>query len=111
MTWRFPPVTVGGKYTPLPVEGLRCSYPWPVYRRRLAYFVSTEVGRAAGEIVIHVGQPHPCIHGLAAGFEPEIEVCRMIDGVRRLWVRRAHVLEDVVVQLDTVGLLAGCGSQ
>src|SRR6185369_815276 len=67
------------------------------------------------ETVIDVGDFHPGVDGLAPGFQCEIQIdglvwLAVVSGVRRR-VRRLKAFEDVVVDFDTVSLLAGGRSQ
>src|SRR5436853_7922936 len=67
--------------------------------------IGAEVGRAAGEVVIHTGKAHAGIDGHRAGTELEVEVCGPVEFA---WVRTGgrDLHKHIVVDENAVLVLA-----
>src|SRR5215472_14349804 len=69
-----------------------------------ADFVSAEIGGAAGEIVVDIGQTHAGIDCHGTGAQTEIEVRWFIERAR-VGAGRGGFFEDVVIDRDAVPVL------
>ena len=73
----------------------------------LVEFEGAEVWGFAGEVVVDGGEDLACVDRFGLRFETEVEIHRMVDMVAAVDVGLGQVFEDIVIELDAVGFLAG----
>ena len=66
-----------------------------------------EVRRSSGEAVVDRGQNQASVNSFGVRLETEVQIHRVVDVVAAGGVRRRQVFEDVVIDLDAMGLLTG----
>src|SRR5436190_7615975 len=74
-----------------------------------ANFQRSQIRRAAREPIVDRWYECTRVDSLGTGFQPKIEVHRVINGVARGRIRRLHLLEDIEIYFDTMLLLPGGG--
>ena len=75
-------------------------------RQRTTDFVRAQVRRAAGEVVVHAGQPDAGVDGRRAGTKLKVEIRRFVERPR-IGTGRRDFHEHVVVDQDAVLVLTG----